>query len=185
MITTLDVDREDHLCAVDEVAQIDAMIASVDAKLADTHAELRAHARAAARALIAGETPTSELRDSLTRIGELESVLVGLGELRVIERYQGFEKLAQDVDKTAEALLSEAEALDARFWAIRKGEVDLGEEAKRSDIPRMDALDATENTRDGTLRRRAMLIEEAIQLRSQRAKLKRANAALFNAEDIA
>jgi len=182
--TTLDVEREDEVSAAPDVARVDAAFASVEAELAAARAALRADARVAARSLIAGETPTSDVRDAIARVGELEAVLVGLGEVRIVAQYSALESLADDADKTAEGLLSKAEALDARFWAIRKGEVDLGPEAERSDIPRMDALDAAENARDGILRRRAMLLEEASQLRNHRAKLKRAHSNLFAAEGI-
>jgi len=183
--TALDAEREDEVSSLVEVAQIDAAIASVEAELTAARATLRAQAREAARALIADKTPTSGVRDTLTRIDELAAMLAGLAELRIIAQYSALESLAADADKTAEGLLSEAEALDARFWAIRKGEVDLGPEAERSDIPRMDALDGAENAREGALRRRTMLVQEASQLRDQRAKLKRAHANLFAAEGIA
>jgi len=184
-ITTLEVEREDDVSSLAEVALIDATIANVEADLTAARATLRTQARAAARAIVAGGTTASDVPDALARVGELEAIVVGLGEVRIVAQYSALESLADDADKTAEGQLSEAEALDARFWAIRKGEVDLGPEAERSDIPRMDALDAAENARDGILRRRAMLLEEALQLRDQRAKIKRAHANLFAAEGIA
>jgi len=184
-MTALDVQREDDVASLSEVTHVDATIATVEAELVAARGTLHAQARVAARAIIAGEAPTPDVRDAIARVGELEAVLVGLGEVRIVEQYSALESLADDADKTAEGLLSEAEALDARFWAIRKGEVDLGPEAERSDIPRMDALDAAENARDGILRRRAMLLEEALQLRDQRAKIKRAHAPLFVAEGVA
>jgi len=78
-MTALDVQREDDVSTLAEVARVDATIASVEAELAAARATVRAHARAAARALIGGETPTSDVRDAVARIGELEAVLVALG----------------------------------------------------------------------------------------------------------
>ncbi len=183
--TALDAEREDEVSSLVEVAQIDAAIASVEAELTAARATLSARAREAARALLGGEAPTSDVRDSVARIVELEAVLVGLGEVRIIAQYAGLETRAREIDKATQELLAEAEALEARLVGIDRGEIDLGPEAERSDIPRMDALNAAENARDGTLRRRVMLLEEALQLRDQRAKIKRAHAELFAAEGIA
>ncbi len=85
--TTLDVEREDEVSAVPDVARVDAAFASVEAELTAARAALRADARVAARSLIAGETPTSDVRDAIARVGELEAVLVGLGEVRIVAQY--------------------------------------------------------------------------------------------------
>ncbi len=184
-ITTLEVEREDDVSSLAEVALIDATIANVEADLTAARATLRTQARAAARAIVAGGTTASDVPDALARVGELEAIVVGLGDVRIVERYHALEKLASDADKTSEGLLAEAEALDARLLAIERGEIDLGEEAKLSDIPRMDALHFAEIERMGVLARRTMLLQEAAQLRDQRAKIKRAHANLFFAEGIA
>ncbi len=182
--TALDVEREDEVSVVPDVARVDAAFASVEAELTAARATLRAQARVAARSLLEGEAPTPDVRDAIARVGELEAVLVGLGEVRIVERYRGLETLAQDADKAAEALLADAEAADARLRGIERGEIDLGDEAKRSDIPRIDAMRAAEAAFQSANARRFAMLEEASQLRSERAKLKRAHADLFAAEGV-
>ncbi len=72
-MTALDVQREDDVSSLAEVMRVDATIANVEAELAAARAALRADARVAARSLIAGETPTSDVRDAIARVGELEA----------------------------------------------------------------------------------------------------------------
>lgn len=182
--TTLDVEREDEVSAVPDVARVDAAFASVEAELAAARATLSAHARSAARALIAGETPTSDVRDILARIAELEAALSGLTELRIIAQYHGLETLALETERTAERLLAEAQASDARLRGIERGEIDLGPEAKHSDIPKIDAIHAADMAHQGAIAHRSAVLQEASQLRNQRAKLKRAHAALFATEGV-
>lgn len=181
----LNAEREDEVSSLVEVAQIDAAIASVEAELTAARATLRAQARQAARTLIADKTPTSGVRDTLTRIDELDAMLAGLAELRIIAKYHGLETRAREIDNVAAELLTQADAVEARLVGIDRGEIDLGPESELSDIPRVDALHFGELERSGVLQRRTMMLEDAAQLRNARAKLKRANAALFNAEDIA
>ncbi len=183
--TTLDVEREDEVSAVPEVARVDAAIGSVQAELTAARATLGAQAREAARALIAEKTPTSGVRDALTRIGELDAIIAGLAELHIIARYHGLEKLAADADKAAEELLAQAEAAKARQDAIMLGQVDLGPESQRSDIPKINALAVAEAEERGNSARQGAEREEAARLRSERSRLKRAHAALFSAEGIA
>lgn len=183
-MTIFDVDREDDVSSLDDVSRIDATIVSAAAALAANRAELAAHARSAARALVASETPPSDLRDAVARVAEQEAILDGLRELRIVAKYHGLEKLAADADKAAEALLVQADALEARLVGIDRGEIDLGPESELSDIPRMDALHFGELERSGVLARRTMMLEDAMHLRNERSKLKRAHADLFAAEGI-
>jgi len=66
-MNALEVQREDDVSALPAVTHVDATIAIVAAELAAACAKLRTDGRGAARSLIGGETPTSDVRKSMAK----------------------------------------------------------------------------------------------------------------------